>query len=87
MENRLTELWSIYDFMNKGYLGSLGSFHKRFVLPIEKDRDEKRIEQLQQPIKPFLLRRTKQDKEVALNLPEKQEEKDRSALRRTGFTI
>lgn len=36
MENRLTELWSIYDFMNKGYLGSLGSFHKRFVLPIEK---------------------------------------------------
>ncbi len=76
MENRLTELWSIYDFMNKGYLGSLGSFHKRFVLPIEKDRDEKRIEQLQQLIKPFLLRRTKQDKEVALNLPEKQEEKE-----------
>ncbi|MEC1500582.1 DEAD/DEAH box helicase [Bacillus sonorensis] len=76
MENRLTELWSIYDFMNKGYLGSLGSFHKRFVLPIEKDRDEKRIEQLQQLIKPFLLRRTKQDQEVALNLPEKQEEKE-----------
>ncbi|QHZ45354.1 DEAD/DEAH box helicase [Bacillus sp. NSP9.1] len=76
MENRLTELWSIYDFMNKGYLGSLGSFHKRFVLPIEKDRDEKRIEQLQQLIKPFLLRRTKRDQEVALNLPEKQEEKE-----------
>ncbi|MGR3208488.1 DEAD/DEAH box helicase [Bacillus glycinifermentans] len=76
MENRLTELWSIYDFMNKGYLGSLGSFHKRFVLPIEKDRDEKRIEQLQQLIKPFLLRRTKQDQEVALNLPDKQEEKE-----------
>lgn len=50
--------------------------HKRFVLPIEKDRDEKRIEQLQRLIKPFLLRRTKQDKEVALNLPEKQEEKE-----------
>lgn len=41
MENRLTELWSIFDFMNKGYLGSLTGFHKRYVLPIEKDRDEK----------------------------------------------
>lgn len=76
MENRLTELWSIFDFVNKGYLGSLTSFHKKFVLPIEKDRDEKRIEQLQQLIKPFLLRRTKQDEEVALNLPEKLEEKE-----------
>jgi SNF2 family DNA or RNA helicase len=76
MENRLTELWSIFDFMNKGYLGSLGAFHKRFVLPIEKDRDQKRIDQLQQMIKPFLLRRTKQDEEVALNLPEKLEQKE-----------
>ncbi|MGX9290334.1 DEAD/DEAH box helicase [Bacillus sp. A015] len=76
MENRLTELWSIFDFVNKGYLGSLTSFHKKFVLPIEKDREEKRIEQLQQLIKPFLLRRTKQDEEVALNLPEKLEEKE-----------
>ncbi|MGE6630306.1 DEAD/DEAH box helicase [Bacillus sp. NPDC077027] len=75
MENRLTELWSIFDFMNKGYLGSLTNFHKKFVLPIEKDREEKRIHQLQKLIKPFLLRRTKQDEEVALNLPEKLEEK------------
>lgn len=36
MENRLTELWSIFDFMNKGYLGSLTGFHKSYVLPIEK---------------------------------------------------
>ncbi len=76
MENRLTELWSIFDFMNKGYLGSLTGFHKRYVLPIEKDRDEKRIGQLQQLIRPFLLRRTKRDEEVALNLPEKLEEKE-----------
>ncbi|MCY8520374.1 DEAD/DEAH box helicase, partial [Bacillus atrophaeus] len=76
MENRLTELWSIFDFMNKGYLGSLTGFHKRYVLPIEKDRDEKRIEQLQQLIRPFLLRRTKRDEEVALNLPDKLEQKE-----------
>ena len=38
MENRLSELWSIFDFTNHGYLGSLGQFQKRFVVPIEKDR-------------------------------------------------
>ncbi|TXC85945.1 DEAD/DEAH box helicase [Metabacillus litoralis] len=76
MENRLTELWSIYDFLNHGYLGSLHSFHKRYVLPIEKDRDLEQIEQLQRYIKPFLLRRTKRDEQVALNLPEKQEQKE-----------
>src|SRR4051794_11507667 len=37
MENRLTELWSIFDFTNHGYLGSLGQFQKKFVIPIEKD--------------------------------------------------
>lgn len=40
MENRLAELWSIFDFINHGYLGSLGQFQRRFVSPIEKDRDE-----------------------------------------------
>ncbi|MDI5790091.1 SNF2-related protein [Bacillus licheniformis] len=50
--NRLTELWSIYDFMNKGYLGSLGSFHKRLSCQSKRPR-RKRIEQLQQLIKPF----------------------------------
>ena len=33
MENRLTELWSIFDFINKGYLGSLARFQERFVVP------------------------------------------------------
>lgn len=76
MENRLTELWSIYDFLNRGYLGSLHSFHKRYVLPIEKERNVEQIEQLQRYIKPFLLRRTKRDEQVALNLPDKQEQKE-----------
>jgi SNF2 family DNA or RNA helicase len=76
MENRLSELWSIFDFINHGYLGSLGQFQKRFVLPIEKDDDKEIIEQLQSLIRPFLLRRTKKDKDVALNLPDKQEQKE-----------
>ncbi|MDR4890153.1 DEAD/DEAH box helicase [Fredinandcohnia sp. QZ13] len=76
MENRLTELWSIFDFINRGYLGSLGGFQKRFVSPIEKDHDEETIAQLQRLIKPFLLRRTKNDEAVALNLPDKLEQKE-----------
>jgi SNF2 family DNA or RNA helicase len=80
MENRLSELWAIYDFINKGYLGSLGQFHKRFVVPIERDQEKERVQQLQKMIRPFLLRRTKKDQEVALNLPDKQEQKEYCSL-------
>ncbi|MFT4416306.1 DEAD/DEAH box helicase [Fredinandcohnia humi] len=76
MENRLTELWSIFDFINGGYLGSLGQFQKRFVSPIEKDHDSEKIAQVQRLIRPFLLRRTKTDEAVALNLPDKLEQKE-----------
>ncbi|MFD1736959.1 DEAD/DEAH box helicase [Bacillus salitolerans] len=80
MENRLSELWAIYDFINHGYLGSLHQFHKRFVIPIERDQDTAKIRQLQKMIRPFLLRRTKKDEEVALNLPDKQEQKEYCSL-------
>ncbi|GGE85073.1 DEAD/DEAH box helicase [Priestia taiwanensis] len=80
MENRLSELWAIFDFLNPGYLGSLPAFSRRFVSPIEKDRDQETIEQLQRFIQPFLLRRTKLDEDVALNLPSKQEQKEYCAL-------
>lgn len=76
MENRLAELWSIFDFTNHGYLGSAGAFQKRFVVPIEKDDKPEKIKELQGLIRPFLLRRTKKDEEVALNLPDKQEQKE-----------
>ncbi|EIJ80359.1 putative ATP-binding SNF2 helicase or protein kinase [Bacillus methanolicus PB1] len=76
MENRLTELWSIFDFTNHGYLGSAGQFQKRFVIPIEKDDRKDKIKELQALIRPFLLRRTKKDEEVALNLPDKLEQKE-----------
>lgn len=76
MENRLTELWSIFDFTNHGFLGSLGHFQKKYVLPIEKDDVKEKIHELQALIRPFLLRRTKKDEDVALNLPDKQEQKE-----------
>jgi SNF2 family DNA or RNA helicase len=75
MENRLTELWTLFDFINRGYLGTLGRFASNYVNPIEKDRDEAKISAVHRLISPFLLRRTKQDEEVALNLPPKQEQK------------
>ncbi|NBD27342.1 DEAD/DEAH box helicase [Paenibacillus glycinis] len=73
MENRLTELWSLYDFTNPGYLGSLNEFRKAVVLPIEKDRDADRIAELQRWVKPFMLRRLKKDPAIQLSLPEKNE--------------
>ncbi|OCA82441.1 ATP-dependent helicase [Bacillus sp. FJAT-27225] len=76
MENRLSELWSIFDFTNHGYLGSLGQFQKRFIIPIEKDENKEKVRELQGLIRPFLLRRTKKDEEVALNLPDKLEQKE-----------
>ncbi|WP_053368336.1 DEAD/DEAH box helicase [Bacillus sp. FJAT-27245] len=76
MENRLSELWSIFDFTNHGYLGSLGQFQKRFVIPIEKEEKVEKVRELQALIRPFLLRRTKKDEDVALNLPDKQEQKE-----------
>jgi SNF2 family DNA or RNA helicase len=76
MENRLSELWSIFDFTNRGYLGSFQKFQKNYIIPIEKDHSEKKIRRLQARIRPFLLRRTKQDPEVELNLPDKLEQKE-----------
>ncbi|RAP77460.1 DEAD/DEAH box helicase [Paenibacillus montanisoli] len=73
MENRLTELWSLYDFTNPGYLGSLTEFRKAVVIPIEKERDEALITELQRWVKPFMLRRLKKDPAIALALPEKNE--------------
>ncbi len=76
VENRLLELWAIFDFLNPGYLGSEAAFRKRFVLPVEREHDNSRLKQLQSLVQPFLLRRTKQDPHVQLNLPEKQEIKE-----------
>lgn len=76
MENRLSELWAIFDFINKGYLGTLGQFQEKYVATIEREEQKDKIKELQRLIQPFLLRRTKRDQEVALNLPDKQEQKE-----------
>jgi SNF2 family DNA or RNA helicase len=75
VENRLSELWSIMDFLNPGYLGSSESFRKSYVLPIEKYRNQGRSESLRSIIQPFILRRLKTDPTVIQDLPEKMEMK------------
>lgn len=73
VENRLTELWSIFDFTNAGYLGSLSQFQKRYANPIEEAGDLAATERLQRLIRPFLLRRVKTDPTIQLDLPDKNE--------------
>lgn len=75
IENRLTELWSIFDFLNPGYLGSLNHFRSRFVNPIERTRDAELTLAVQRLVQPFLLRREKRDPAVELDLPDKLESK------------
>jgi len=71
VENRLNELWSIFDFINKGYLGSLRDFQKSYAIPIERFKELKRAEKLRLSVSPFVLRRLKTDKSVIADLPEK----------------
>lgn len=76
IENRLAELWSIFEFLNPGYLGSQQEFARHFVDPIERDHKPEAIARLQRLIQPFLLRRDKTDPAIQLDLPEKIEEKE-----------
>ena len=75
IENRLSELWSIMDFLNPGCLGNLSSFRRTFSQPIERERDEARAGILQRLIQPFILRRLKSDREIIRDLPAKKEMK------------
>ena len=68
VENRLNELWSLFDFLIKGFLGTSASFASRYGRPIDAG-DEQAAAELSKRIRPFLLRRLKEN--VAKDLPEK----------------
>ncbi|NDE84657.1 MAG: DEAD/DEAH box helicase [Verrucomicrobia bacterium] len=72
LENSLLDLWSIYDFLMPGYLGTATDFRDRYEIPVAKLGDEKAQQRLRQRVRPFLLRRTKA--EVARDLPAKIEQ-------------
>jgi SNF2 family DNA or RNA helicase len=71
VENHLGELWNIFNFINPGLLGSHDSFNERFAIPIEKNNSLERRKALQKLIKPFILRRRKN--QVLDELPAKTE--------------
>ncbi|MCS6836894.1 MAG: DEAD/DEAH box helicase [Anaerolineae bacterium] len=71
IENRLAELWSIFHFLNSGYLGSEKTFQAQFARPIERHQDEDAIQQLRRLTSPFILRRMKTDPNIIQDLPDK----------------
>ena len=74
VENRLSELWSILDAVNPGLLGGLQSFREQFGTPIERHGDELAAARLRRLTQPFILRRTKADKRLLPDLPDKIEQ-------------
>lgn len=73
VENRLLDLWSIFNFLNPGYLGKQAQFRQRYELPIQRDNDPRRAEMLKRLIEPFVLRRVKTDPDIIRDLPDKLE--------------
>jgi SNF2 family DNA or RNA helicase len=75
VENRLRDLWSIFNFLNPGYLGKEAQFRKSFEMPIYKGNDMTRSTTLKKMVEPFILRRVKTDKRIIDDLPDKIEQK------------
>lgn len=69
IENSLSELWSVFDFIMPGYLNSNRQFKEWYEIPITKNNDSYALEELKAKISPFILRRMKKD--VLSELPEK----------------
>ena len=74
VENRLSELWSIFNIVTPGLLGNATQFRLRFAGPIEKGRDAAATTALRTLTSPFLLRRTKADRSLVPDLPDKVEQ-------------
>jgi len=87
VENRLSELHSIMDFLNPGLLGSATGFQERFAHPIERYRDGSATRRLRQVTGPFILRRLKTDRNIVSDLPEKIETRVDCHLTREQATL
>ena len=75
VENRLLDLWSIFHFLNPGYLGSQAQFRKAYELPIQREHHPQRSALLKKLVEPFILRRMKTDRNIIKDLPDKLENK------------
>ena len=72
IENNLTELYSLYRFLNPAMLGTLEDFNRQYASPIQHDADKEATESLRRKIFPFMLRRLKKD--VLKELPDRTEQ-------------
>ncbi len=87
VENRLSEYWSIFDFVNKGFLGNLKRFKADFATPIETKRDKKQLELFKTITSPFIMRRLKTDKSIISDLPDKIENNSYANLSKEQLSI
>ena len=71
IENKLTDYWSIFDFVNKGYLSTLDNFKANYVMRIERLEETKTLDKFKTITKPFVLRRLKTDDNIKDELPDK----------------
>ncbi|HWG44443.1 MAG TPA: DEAD/DEAH box helicase [Gemmataceae bacterium] len=75
VENHVGDLWSILQFLNPGFLGTQTEFRRRFLVPIQANRDPDAANRLKRLTGPFVLRRLKTDKSIITDLPDKLEMK------------
>jgi SNF2 family DNA or RNA helicase len=87
VENRLSELWAILDAANPGMLGSLERFRKNYASPIERNHDPDAAGRLRRLTGPFILRRTKADRRLLPDLPDKIEQIAYAKLTREQATL
>ncbi len=80
VENRLLDLWSIFNFLNPGYLGRQAWFRRHYEIPIQRDHDTARAAILKRLIEPFVLRRIKTDPAIIRDLPDKVENRQYNYL-------
>ncbi|MFM9110457.1 MAG: DEAD/DEAH box helicase, partial [Prochlorococcaceae cyanobacterium] len=73
VENRVSELWALMDFLNPTVLGEEAFFRQRYRLPIERYGDMASLRDLKGRVRPFILRRLKTDRSIISDLPEKVE--------------
>jgi non-specific serine/threonine protein kinase len=79
IENRLEDLWSLFDFLNPGLLGNSQAF-KEYIKSQKNDVDSEAYSSLRNLVKPYILRRMKTDKDIIPDLPDKIEMKTRCYL-------
>jgi len=85
LENGVSEIWSIFDFLMRGFLHNYDNFRTNFENPIVKHGNNKLLKDLAQKTKPFLLRRTK--KEILKELPDKIEQISNCELSKDQLTL